>query len=379
MEKRCGFTIIELLATIVILGILSSITILGISKVIKDGKKNTAKVSLEGYVREIENAVALYLASTGTYPNSVNDLNIDGKNIEKIDNANVRLTSGKIKKITAQIGEIYFTYEITTGVICDEEPFLVEITYQNIGDEIYYNPVNNTICTTCVENNSASGIIEGCLKWYILSINEDNSINLILDHNIASGVKWNESSESSQGPTKVLEMLNNIIKDKWSNRLIRTDSYTHTFNNKKENKTYIVNYSGMKARIPEVGEIVKALGYDTWNEKEATTSSWFYLDSKSQSQTVGYNRTQKVSDYDWLYNNLGGTSNDNSKSNSCLYWGCTMAKANTKGDEGYWTSTALNNSSSSIWGIYDRGGVNYDDTTWEDNGIRPVITLLSSE
>ena len=63
MNKK-GFTLIELLATIVILGLLALIVTPGVAKVIRNSKINTAKASLEGYVREIENAVALYMTDT---------------------------------------------------------------------------------------------------------------------------------------------------------------------------------------------------------------------------------------------------------------------------------------------------------------------------
>ncbi|MBQ8234496.1 MAG: prepilin-type N-terminal cleavage/methylation domain-containing protein, partial [Bacilli bacterium] len=93
-KTKKGFTLIELLATIVILGLLALIVTPGIAKVIRNSKMNTAKASLEGYVREIENASTLYLTDTGEYPYSINQLELDGKNLSKIENPIVELASG---------------------------------------------------------------------------------------------------------------------------------------------------------------------------------------------------------------------------------------------------------------------------------------------
>ena len=73
-NKIYGFTLIELLATIVILGLLALIVTPGIAKVIKNSKINTAKASIEGYVREVENAIALYMTDNGVYPTNINQL-----------------------------------------------------------------------------------------------------------------------------------------------------------------------------------------------------------------------------------------------------------------------------------------------------------------
>ena len=154
--------------------------------------------------------------------------------------------------------------------------------------------------------------------------------------------------------------------------MVRTDSYTHTFNNGTEDKTYTVNYNGMKARLPEAQEIANAVGHTTWNEDTAT--SYFYLDSKNQTQTVGYGKTQTTSSYAWLFNNLnwGSNSNDVSNSNTCLYYGCTQNLVKASG--GYWTSTSVAGSTGDAWSVRCIGTLNYS-TVASSYGVRPVISL----
>ncbi|MBQ8234588.1 MAG: hypothetical protein IJZ36_03290, partial [Bacilli bacterium] len=251
----------------------------------------------------------------------------------------------------------------------------------NYGDEIYYDPVNDVVgCTTYTESNSASGVIEGCLKWHVLSENNDGTVNLILDHNIVSGVAWHSSEDNSQGLTVAKDALNNAIKDKWSNTLVRTDSYSHTFNNGTENKTYTVSYNGMKARLPEAQEIANAVEHTTWNEDTATSSNYFYFDSKSITRTVGNDKTQPTSSYAWLFNNSSGryTNNDASDSKTCLYYGCTQNLGKTSGDYGYWISTSVAGHSSRAWLVLYDGSLNYSRVTNTYYGIRPVITLNSN-
>ena len=120
-------------------------------------------------------------------------------------------------------------------------PGLPVITYENLGDEIYYNPVSNEICDTYVEDNSTSEVVTGCLKWHVLSENDDRTVNLLLDHNIESGVAWYTSSNSLRGPLNAVSALKKFTSS-WNDLLTRTDSYTHRFINGSKDVTYTVNY-----------------------------------------------------------------------------------------------------------------------------------------
>ena len=156
MKKTKGFTLIELLATIVILGLLALIVTPGVAKVIRNSKFNTSKASLEGYIREIENASALYMSDTGAYPESLEDLELDGKNLDKVSNVDVELENGTVKKLMARVNDVYCRFEKGEGTECQENMF--------IGTYLYYDPVNNIKCDTYTKANSASGVKEGCLS-----------------------------------------------------------------------------------------------------------------------------------------------------------------------------------------------------------------------
>ncbi|MBQ8234634.1 MAG: prepilin-type N-terminal cleavage/methylation domain-containing protein [Bacilli bacterium] len=116
-----GFTLIELLAVIVILGLLALVVTPGIAKVIKNSKINTAEASLEGYVREVENAGALYMTETGLVPTTLDDLVLDGKNLNQIENANVTFNAGgQVSRATATIDGLSCEYVEGEGAECTE-------------------------------------------------------------------------------------------------------------------------------------------------------------------------------------------------------------------------------------------------------------------
>ena len=363
--KNKGFTLVEIIGVIVLLVAIAFIVYPSVINVINNSKDK----AYQSQVNTIIKSARTYVMEK--YSGSANDYKIAIKNIKDYG----LLSDNDLIDPRNNINMENLCVNVNWNNSINQHEYSIgECVSSNIGNVIYYDPVNNNICNTYEESNSASGTIEGCLKWHVLSENEDGTVNLILDHNILSGIKWYSSSDNSQGPTVAVEALNNAINDTWSASLVRSDSYSHTYDNGTESKTYTVNYSGMKARLPEAGEIADAVGHTTF--KEDTSSSYFYFDSKSSSQTVGYGKDKTTSDYDWLYNNLGGTSTDASDDSTCLYYGCTMAQAKSSGDIGYWTSTAVAGYSGNAWRVNYDGYLSDRNVTAADRGVRPVITIL---
>ena len=131
----------------------------------------------------------------------------------------------------------------------------------------------------------------------------------------------------------------------------------------------------MKARLPEAQEIASAVGHPTYNQN--TSSSYFYLDSLNQTSIVGYGKNQKISDYAWLFNNLGNGNQDVANENTCLYYGCTETQANSSGDNASWTSTSVAGSPHSAWDVGFRGYLTGHSVVGA-YGVRPVISLNPS-
>ena len=384
MNKK-GFTLIELLAVIVILGLLALIVTPGVAKVIRNSKINTAKVSLEGYVREVENAVALYMTDTGAYPDSVNDLELDGKNLDKIKNPNVVFGKGEITKVTAQIDNLYCRYMVGKGTECSETEFVY--VPKNVGDPVYFNPNNGELCDAKHVNDEGENK-EGCMTFYVIK-DDGTNVDLILGHNTTNNIAWNETDSNKEGPDNaIMTQLLNDTKG-WKGVNVRTDKYSYTFNDGEEDQTYEIDYNGYRARLITMHELIQMLGWyetvddDIKADDVALANAYFeaveasFADLK-ENFVFDYTKTTKENDLaqieyiktnhpdiildDFMHVDLLDYLDDDGNS---TVWG-------------YWTSTSIAGYSNNAWNV-DYYGCLYDcEVALTGYGVRPVISLTSN-
>lgn len=234
------------------------------------------------------------------------------------------------------------------------------------GTYIYYNPVDNTICTDYVEENSKTGVKTGCMKWYIYADNDENTFNMILDHNTTASTAWNLSATNTGGPDE--NFLNKLKSDTsgWSGVPFRSDIYTRT----SLTANYQIDYSGYRARIISAEEVAKITGYANWAD------NWYYFDTNatSRSNTCKEGDTSGCN-YGWLYDRTNTT---------CTTYGCL--NNNDVEGFGYWTSTARVGEyyKKVAWRVQTGGmldcNVSYSTIENENGnfGIRPVITIAKS-
>ena len=346
MDKKKGFTLVELLAVIVILAIIALIATPIILNVINDAKKEAAKDSAYGYIEAIENAIIMndfeeddnFLSpdASGCYELKELDqkLNIKGTKSKIDDNAKVCLKDGTVTNLTGvEIDGFTFTYdgkELTqtkNGTTEDVKKYKV---YTN-GTEIYYNPETGKKCTTAV---STPGTNSGCMKWYAFNDDDKSStVNVILDHNTTAKVAWNSTGSNSE----MKEVADTLETDtsKWK--------------------------SDLNPRLIEANEIAKITKYSTFDASK-TGQDWFYFDSNNQTRTASSTNKSK---YAWLFDYTDG----------CTSCGCNKADSST---DGYWTSTRKIDNSDKAWNVTDSGSLNFYYVTYPGLGIRPVITISKS-
>ena len=325
-EKNKGFTLVELLAVIVILALIALIATPIILNVINDAKKQAAKDSAYGYM----DAVEKYIVSSeledesipdGTY--SVEDLNSMGVSVKGStpDNGTIKIESKTVKSYDIGIDG----YAVSNGEV---KKVSTTKSFKN-GTAVYYNPVSGKKCDDYTEANSKTGTKSGCMKWYVFNDKEGNAtVNVILDHNTTAGVAYNSTGSNSE-MKEVKRKLEEDTKD-W----------------KKTARLITAN---------EVAKITENTGFDASTENQ----DWFYLDSNNQTQIASSTNKSK---YAWLFD----------YTNECTNYGCNKPDSS---NWGYWTSTSYKGNSTYAWHVYRVGSL-YNYYVFDNSiGVRPVITI----
>ena len=317
-EKNKGFTLVELLAVIVILALIALIATPIILNVINDAKKQAAKDSAYGYM----DAVEKYIVSSELEDESIQDGIYSVEDLNKKisvkgstpDNGIIKIENKEVKKYDIGIDG----YAVSNGEV---EKVSTTKKFEN-GTAVYYNPVSGEKCSES-ESKSTTGTKSGCMKWYVFNDKEGNAtVNVILDHNTTARVAWNSAVDA-----------------------LKTD--TSTWKN--------------TARLITANEIAKITGNTGWDASKEN-QPWFYFDSNNQTQTA--NASNK-STYAWLFDYTRG----------CTSYGCNKADSSTYG---YWTSTRKVDNSTYAWPVDRNGSLNFHNVANTGNGIRPVITISKS-
>ena len=329
-EKNKGFTLVELLAVIVILALIALIATPIILNVINDAKKQAAKDSAYGYM----DAVEKYIVSSELEDKSIQDrtysveeLNSMGVSVKGStpDNGNIEIKNSSVKSYDIGIDG----YEVNNGEV---KKISTTKSFKN-GTAVYYNPETENKCSKEAAK-STTGTKRGCMKWYVFNDKEGNAtVNVILDHNTTANVAWNLTGNNSE-MKEVKKALENDTKD-WKNT----------------------------ARLITANEVAKITGYTSWGTN-ITGYPWFCFDTNQSDTTNECAKAQGTSEYAWLF--------DYTK--ECTSYGCNVSDSSTWG---YWTSTQYVNSIH-VWFVARNGRLDVNSASSTGHGVRPVITISKS-
>ena len=317
-----GFTLLEMLAVIVVISILSLIILPNITGQLADKKEEISKVSQ----KIILSAAELYANETGnTYQTiTINDLVEAGKLEQPI----IDQKTGKEISLTKEISIDASGNACIVGIDgCDR------ITYKQYknGEIVYFNPETGKKCASSEAVNT-TGTKIGCMKWYAFNDREGNAtVNVILDHNTTTRIAWNSTGNNSE----MKEVADALKKD--------TGTWKNT------------------ARLITANEVAKITKHPTFNVNKEN-QDWFYLDSNNLTLTV--NSTNK-SKYAWLFD----------YTNECTSYGCNVSDSSTWG---YWTSSPYKGNSTQAWRVVRNGYLGGNGVIFTGDGIRPVITISKS-
>ena len=323
-----GFTLLEMLAVIVVISILSLIILPNITGQLADKKEEISKVSQQ----IILSAAELYANETGnTYQTiTINDLVEAGKLEQPI----IDQKTGKEISLTKEISIDASGNACIVGIDgCDR------ITYKQYknGKIVYFNPETGKKCASSEAVNT-TGTKIGCMKWYAFNDREGNAtVNVILDHNTTTRVAWNLTGSNSE------------MKE--AKEALETDT-----SNWK---------SDLNSRLITANEVAKITKHPTFDATQSG-QSWFCLDTNKPDTTNWCSKAQGTSEYAWLFD----------YTYDCTSYGCNKADSS---NYGYWTSTPKKYDSTIAWRVFRNDALSYTYVTDAVNGIRPVITISKSD
>ena len=401
--KKNAFTLIELLAVIVILAIIALIATPIVLNIIEDTKKSAQLRSAEFYLDAVEQAimrknmssVGMFKPNTCTVKEDGNldcegyadpiEVEVSGEVPEK--GSIITIKDGKIDEITLKYGTDTI---IKTDRKLDYEDTNSSVTYKTYanGNEVYFDVTTGKSCTNYHEDNSKigynginpTGNQTSCLKFYaFLDKGVNDKVNLLLDHNTTVSVAWTNSTTTTNenGPIDVINQLYEDTKD-WKGTMT-PENYTMDQKEQTSGANYTIKYSeapsgkteAYKARLITAQEIAKITGADkenTLNWNEESKSNYYFFNSLTISESTNCidNDKNTICNYGWLYDRTF---------TSCKLEGCLN---NSDVDTlGYWTSSSYSGSYNIAWRVLQRGSIDFYNVHL-DYGVRPVITVLKS-
>ena len=276
--RRKGFTLIELVAVLVIMAILTLIVTPLVMNIIRKARIASDKRSIDAYGRSIELAIAGYLLDNGKFPTSVGDLSIEYSGDEVIcsitqlnDDSSVYLTGCTVKGRT--VDYVYGEDKNTA-----QEPVVPTYTAYTVGDHVSYNGVTYYV----IEDSDTTNDTVKLLKENPLTKTEMDNLNLsgitITERNSYGTVEYGSSNDYT---TSIVKQ----VVDTWKNTAVKSgDSATARLITYEE--VHILGYSdtrGCGGSCYEVQGTVPSWiynsSYDYWTGSGKDSSYVWYVGS----------------------------------------------------------------------------------------------------
>jgi prepilin-type N-terminal cleavage/methylation domain-containing protein len=253
LKRGKGFTLIELIAVLVIMAIIALIVTPLVMNIIRKARTSADKRSIDAYGRSIELAIAGYLMDTGSFPTSIDQLTIEYSGDEVVCSTTQINTDSSVYLAECTVGGrsvenyIYGKEETT--------PTPTYTAYQ-VGDHVSYNNVTYYV----IENSDTTNNTVKLLKENPLTKTEMDNLNLtgitISESNGYGQVQYGSSVDYSTSTVKQ-------VVDAWKNTAVKSgDTAT--------------------ARLITWNDLFDNLGYERWNENTSrlvpgtTAQTWVY-------------------------------------------------------------------------------------------------------
>ena len=338
-NKKSAFTLIELIAVLVIMAILALIVTPLVMNIIRKARVAADKRSIDAYGRSIELAIAGYLLDTGKFPTDVRDLTIEYSG-NKVECSTTQLNSDSsvyLTGCTVAGRNVEYSYGI------DKMPPAPTYTSYSIGDEVSYNNVDYYV----IANSGKDEASVKLLKKTPLTVNEVNTYGGVGTAN--NHVNMYATSNTSE-------------------------SYYQTAYNNSNGSGGVVYYSSSNCIYNEISGCKN--DYDE-SEIKYIVDSWSAENVPNGLQQARLITKKELEDTFEFENFEYKPCGD-----SC---GTVLIKQRCKtdwvGGYNYWTMSVYDNSSDKVWIVDYYGGIS-DDIVNGASGptktVRPVIVLDKS-
>ena len=406
--KKKGFTLVELLAVIVILSLVLVIAVPSVNRYIKQSKEKAYNTQISTI---IEAAQAYASANSGLLPRkeefvvkiTLGQLKSSGLIKEEVKNPNDdKYFDDALTIEIKKKGETY-NYDIVESTITTRDGEKSPIINLNGSPMVTYN-LNATYTelgasATDSDGNAISNIVidksnlvmstEGIYQVKYTATDTKGISSTVYRNVYVSNNKYANGTAiyfnpNSNSVCSKAEATSNTSKSngcmKWytfnddgsstvnlllDHNTTATVAWASTGTNangpvevKKQLENDIASWNGAvksTARLIEASEIAKITGYPNWNNNR------YYFHTNSNTEYKGAAGTNK---YAWLFDNTY----------NCTTYGCNVADSSAGA---YWTNTADSGSFNTAFTVYYIGILSHDNSVANASGpgVRPVITV----
>ena len=330
-KNKKGFTLIELVAVLVIMAIIALIVTPLVMNIIRKAKIAADKRSVDAYGRSIELAIAGYLMDTGTFPTSISELTIEYSGDEVVCSTTQLKSDSSIYLAGCTVGG-----RSVEGYTYGKEEASPTYTAYEVGDEVTYNNVD----------------------YYVIA---------------DSGVNEDEVQLLKKDPLTVAQV--NQYGAGHVNMYVTSDTSASYYQ-----QAYNINYNGTDTGIGGMAYYSSSTcgssGSSGCTTDYAQSEIKYVVDAWKTAQAPNATNARLIT-LDDLRDNLGieltqsnATSLQITVTEDTPTW--VMGE-----NYWYWTMTTNTDKTADVWGVNARSSGYVDSNYVRNNGyaVRPVITL----
>ena len=339
--KKKAFTLIELIAVLVILAILALIVTPLVMSIIRKARISADKRSIDAYGRSIELAIAGYLMDTGSFPTSIEQLTIEYSGDEVVCSTTQLNGDSSVYLTGCIVGGRSVDYSYGT----DKTPPAPTYTAYSVGDTVTYNSINYYVIKDSGTSESTVTLLKA-EPLTVAEVNEYGGVGSSSNHiNVHSGydgyVSYYQTAYDYYGYGGMAYYSSETCG------YIYTESGSHHSGSSYTGCTNSYAQSEIKYVV------------DAWGEDQAPLANEARLITLDDLPALGYELQPKDdTDSSLVYKKTSSTPNWVYDSNC---W--------------YWTMIPYEDSTSSVWVVYDNGTLGANGVSAYSGVVRPVITI----